>query len=144
LVYHLITFVQGRGRAGLSLAIYVLWSATLWLGSVLGLAFVPGSLTGVALAHGAASTLTVLALLAWATRYLSVPLYRGLVAPLVAAGTALAAAALVRAALPELDWLRAACPMLVFSLGYVASLYGLERTNAAREIRAALAMLRSE
>lgn len=143
LALHLITLVQGRGRAGLALALYALWSVSQWLGSALALHFVPGSLTAVALAHGVGSGLTVALLLAWSGRYLGVPLYRALLSPLLATGVSLAAAALVRSAIPDVAWLRVLASILVFLLGYGGCLYALERRGIVRELRAALGMLRS-
>ncbi|MGC4087195.1 MAG: oligosaccharide flippase family protein [Polyangiaceae bacterium] len=143
LAFHLITLVQGRGRAGFALVIYVLWSASQWLGSASALHFIPGSLTAVALAHGVGSGLTVVVLLAWSGRYLGVPLYRALLAPLIAAGVSLAVAAALQSALSDVAWLRVLASSLVFLLGYAACLYALERRTVVRELRAALGMLRS-
>jgi O-antigen/teichoic acid export membrane protein len=143
LVFHLITFVQGRGRAGLALLVYVLWSAGLWLASALALAAAPSSLVAVALGHGVASTLTVVVLLAWSSRYLRAPLFRELLFPLLAAVLALSIASFARAYFPDLGWLRAVASVLLFLACYSASLLAFERQGVLREIRAAIAALRA-
>jgi O-antigen/teichoic acid export membrane protein len=141
LIFHLITFAQGRGRAGLALWIYVVWSLSLWLGSACTL-LLHGALFGIAVAHGVGSTLTLLGLLWWASDYLRYPLYRALLPPLLAAAFAFSVPFFVRSHLAHSATTEAILSVPMFLGSYAGCLLAIERGAAIRELRAAIAMLR--
>ena len=142
LIFHLVTFVQGRGRAGLALAVYVAWSLALWGFSVGALAIANSSLVGVALAHGAGSILTLAGLLHWASRYLRYSLTKALAPPFLAAALAFTAALLLRSHSRASSALEALASCALFLMLYALALWLFEGRSVVREGRAALSALR--
>lgn len=143
LAYHLITFVQGRGRAGLALWIYGLWSGGLWLLSALAIWLGGGSLVWVGGAYGAATVVSVAVLVFWAGRYLGVPLYRDLLVPLIAAAAGFGAAEAISLRLPCAPALRAAVGILTFLAAFASIAFAFERRTLVGELRRSIAALRN-
>jgi O-antigen/teichoic acid export membrane protein len=138
---HLITFVQGQGRAGLALFVYALWSASLWVTSVAALALTSGNLVAVALAHGVSSMVTVGLLLVWASRHLGRRVIGDLAMPLAAGIAAFAAAFACARWLTPSDLAGALATTAVFLATFGFILFVFDRKALARELRAALAAL---
>ncbi|HET9934564.1 MAG TPA: oligosaccharide flippase family protein [Polyangiaceae bacterium] len=142
LIFHLVTFVQGRGRAGLALGVYAAWSLSLWLFSAGALEAAPGSLSAVALAHGAGSLLIVAGLLWWVSRYLEYSLWRALAAPFCAAALSFVATLALRSTWTTSNVVEAAGSALFFVALYLACLLSVEGRRVVSEVRSALQSFR--
>lgn len=140
----LFTLLQGQGRPGFAIVVFVVWTVITWVLAIVALLVAPGSLGLVALAHSVVTMAVVVGLVSWAGRHLRRDLFRSLLAPLVAGIVALCAAALLpRAAGLAGTW--AAHPLaqasaLIFV--YFAALLALERAVVVDELRTLLASVR--
>jgi PST family polysaccharide transporter len=143
LVMHLMTCVQGQGRAGLALVLYAAWAVGLTLFLFTCLALSHGTLSWVGMAYGAASVAIVVALVVWLSRYLGRPLARDMAAPLTAAGLGFAAAYALRASRWTTTPLWAAlASALAFLALFGGTLWAAERNVVLADLRAAWRALR--
>ena len=132
-VMQLIVFAQGRGRAGLALVFYGLWSVALWGASALALT-VWGDLGAVAVAHSLVTVVVLGGLLTWALSYLRHPVLPT-VGPTLAAGLIAWLPGLAVVRLDAGSW-RLAAAVAVFVGTFVVMLLVLDRARTLREFRA--------
>jgi O-antigen/teichoic acid export membrane protein len=137
----LFTLLQGQGRAGLAIVVFTVWTVVTWVLAILSVAFFPGSLGAVALAHSIVTVVVVLGLLEWAGRHLGRGLFGSLVVPLFAGLAGLGAGHAVR------RWASGAAGHPVTAAGvclvvYAGVLLALERRLVLDELRAIIASVR--
>jgi len=142
LAMHLITFVQGQGRAGLALLVYGVWSCAMWLFVLTALVLGEGNLTIIGLAYGVATVCAVVALITWVSRYLGRALVRDVLGPLLAAALGFATSWMVRQSLAS-DTLLAVLACLGSFLGsYALVLFAWEGRVVLDDLRRTVRALR--
>jgi O-antigen/teichoic acid export membrane protein len=142
----LFTLLQGQGRPGLAIVVFVVWTMLTWALAIVGLVLVPGSLGLVALAHSIVTVGIVIALIAWAGRHLGRGLFASLRGPVISGAIAFGMAALLPRSTAFLGvW--CAHPIartLVAIAAYFACLVALERRMVVDEFRALVASVRGK
>lgn len=142
LALHLITCVQGQGRAGLALLLYGLWSGGLVCCTIVTLTVTHGDLMWVGLSYGVASVFVAAALVFWVGRYLRRNLAADIAVPLAAAALGFVAAYFVRGAIHAPRFFIALSSVGTF-LGVFALVLGVfERATISADAKSALAVLR--
>lgn len=130
----LFTLLQGQGRAGLAMGVFVGWTVGTWVLAIASVVWFPHDLGSIALAHSVVTVVVVMGLTAWAGRHLRRGLFRSLMAPAIAGSVALGLAALAARVGPP--WmghpLVAALGCIVF---YAVLLLAMERNLLLQELR---------
>lgn len=138
----LFTLLQGQGRAGLAVGVFVIWTVATWTLALLSLVFFPGDLGLVALAHSVVTVAVTIWLIAWAGRHLRRSLFASLRAPVLAGLAGVGTGALARWHGP-MFMQHAALAALLCVLTYVAVLLALEGRRVVAEVRSVLAGTRT-
>lgn len=137
----LFTLLQGQGRAGLAVIVFVVWTGSTWVLALSGLVWISESLVTVAVAQSLAAVGTTTYLMRWASRYLKCNLLPAVAAPTIAGVGAFCLGLLMETCLH--GWLAHPITAVVALLAaYLAGIRVIEGSVAIAEIRAILSSIR--
>ncbi len=142
----LFTMLQGQGRPGLAIVVFVVWTLMTWALAILGLVLAPGSLGFVAAAHSIVTVAIVIGLIAWGGRHLGRSLFPSLAGPVAAGIVALAVGALApHAASVVGTWCAHPIARALVAIGvYVVTLLAIEGRRVREEVRTLVASVRKK
>jgi O-antigen/teichoic acid export membrane protein len=139
----LFTLLQGQGRAGTAVGVFVGWTVTTWALAIASVLLAPGALGPVAMAHSVVTVAVVVGLTAWAGRHLRRGLFTSLVGPVAAGMLSLALGGVLSWKAPG-AWGHPLVAALACMGSYFALLLGMERELVLGEFRTLLASLRKK